>query len=95
MRWQWSEVVELALTLALLLPFLTLVRRMMGRRETALLVASYLAMMTGYTATLLEGFALPPLFNALEHLSYAAGGAFLLLALRRRYASVRPMEGDL
>ncbi|MHB9004413.1 MAG: hypothetical protein ACYC6C_10180 [Coriobacteriia bacterium] len=77
---QQSELLVLALAVALG-PFIAWAYRGIEFRERRWLAAALIAMVTAYAATILEGFAVPRLLNALEHAAFAAAGACFMIAI--------------
>jgi hypothetical protein len=80
--YQPSEIADLILLLALGPVILTAMTRIMPSVPRASYFA-FGAMLGAYIFTIAEGFALPDVFNMLEHLCYAAAGiSFVMLVLQ-------------
>jgi hypothetical protein len=82
MSYQPSEIADLILLIALGPVIVVSLRRVLPYiPRTAFWALG--AMLCGYVFTIAEGFALPDLFNMIEHIAYAVAGiAFLLMALQ-------------
>ena len=79
---QMSEVVNLAADL-ISLPILILVLRNKALPRYRLFLAALGAIILAHTFTIVEAFALEPLFNACEHISFlAAAILFFVGAIR-------------
>ena len=77
---QANEVVRLLLVVFLAPMVVTGIRSVtvVGKRW---FVGSYLAMVCGYTFTIVEGYVSTATFNLLEHAAYAASGLLLAVAM--------------
>ncbi len=75
---QESEILNLALSLLLILVYLSLSSSRV--KVPGFFLTSILAVTMGQIFTLLEGFLLENMFDILEHLSYLAGSIFILLS---------------
>lgn len=75
-----SEVMDVVLIVAAI-PILMGVLGRMPHRMNRGFWAGYLLLLGASVATILEGFLLPELVNALEHILYALSGAAFALAL--------------
>jgi hypothetical protein len=91
--YQESEIVDLVMAV-FLTPILFVVFRTVYLAGRRWFVAGYLAVVSGYVFTVVEGYVAPDLFNLLEHASYAVGGVCfaigswsVLTSVRRRSAS--------
>lgn len=84
MTYQPNEIADLILMLALGPVIVVAVRRIMPNFPKSGAVALG-AMLGGYIFTIAEGFALPDLFNVIEHACYAiAGWAFVVMLIQMR-----------
>ena len=84
MTYQPAEIADLILLLALGPVILASLRSILPSVPKSAYVA-FGSMLWAYVFTIAEGFALPDLFNMLEHLGYAAAGlAFVALVLQFR-----------
>ncbi|MBF4509355.1 MAG: hypothetical protein ISP10_02575 [Aeromicrobium sp.] len=88
--YQESEIVSLLLAL-FLTPVMARSVRSIQMHGKAWFVAGYLSVVAGYVFTIVEGYWLYDLFNALEHLAYTVSGVWFamggLALLRRSRAS--------
>ncbi len=86
-----SEIVDLLMAL-LLTPIIWLSFRTLKLPGKTWFLFGYFVIMVAYACTVAEGYVLPDLFNALEHIGYAlagagfAGGAWSMLVESRRAA---------
>jgi hypothetical protein len=71
--YQESEIVDLLMAVVLT-PVLYAVFRTVLLAGKRWFLLGYLAVIAGYTFTVIEGYVAEDLFNLLEHVSYAVGG---------------------
>lgn len=83
---QQSELMILVLFVAFA-PLGLLVYRRIEDAGKRWLIFGMAAMLTAYTSTVVEGFLVPPVFNALEHASFAVAGACFAMASYTLFAN--------
>jgi len=77
---QPSEVIDLVIALVLLPIIVSSSAAVSGPRRR-LILGAFGTIAAGYVFTIIEGFALPDLFNTLEHASHAVAGVLTLVVL--------------
>lgn len=86
--YQESEIVDLLMVL-FLTPVMAASLRSIHLAGRKLFIIGYFGVVAGFVFTIVEGYWLPDVFNALEHLSYGAAGVVLAVAAYKLMRSIR------
>jgi len=79
-----SEAVSLLVTLMGLPLVVSALRRIGMTLGRWMFIVAYCCVLAGQIFTILEGFALPDLFNIMEHFSYSAAGILFAVSVWRQ-----------
>jgi hypothetical protein len=86
---QQNELITFLVGLGVGFYILANYRRLRSIPNFRILLAAYMILLTGWALTILEGIALPSLFNTMEHLSYATCSILIAVWCRMTFKGDR------